>query len=104
MILTVLIGPDAEAAIAAGADVVGSSDLVARIQSGDIPFDRLIATPEMMATVSKVGRILGPRGLMPNPKMGTVTKDVTRAVKQAKEGQVQFRVEKKGIVHAGIGR
>lgn len=90
--------------MAAGADVVGSTDLIARIQAGELPFDRAIATPSMMSIVSKVGRILGPRGLMPNPKMGTVTDDVTRAVKQAKEGQVPFRVEKQGIVHAGIGK
>lgn len=97
-------GPDAEAAVSAGADVVGSNDLIEKIQAGEIPFDRVIATPEMMAMVSKVGRILGPRGLMPNPKMGTVTKDIARAVKQAKEGAVQFRVEKKGIVQAGVGK
>lgn len=90
--------------MAAGADVVGSTDLIARIQAGELPFDRVIATPSMMPQVSKVGRILGPRGLMPNPKMGTVTSDVTRAVKQAKEGQVQFRVEKHGVVHAGVGK
>ena len=103
--LTHLIaGADAEAALAAGADVVGSTDLIARIQAGELPFDRAIATPSMMSIVSKVGRILGPRGLMPNPKMGTVTDDVSRAVKQAKEGQVPFRVEKQGIVHAGVGK
>lgn len=97
-------GPEAEAAISAGADLVGSTDLIARIQAGEIPFDTAIATPEMMPLLSKVGKILGPRGLMPNPKMGTVTRDVTRAVKLAREGAVQFRVEKQGIVHAGIGK
>ena len=75
-----------------------------RIQGGEIPFDSLIATPEMMSTVGKIGRVLGPRGLMPNPKLGTVTRDVSAAVKAAKEGRVQFRVEKKGIVQAGIGK
>jgi large subunit ribosomal protein L1 len=82
---------------------VGSTDLISRIQAGEIAFDRVIATPDMMGIVSKIGKILGPRGLMPNPKMGTVTRDVARAVKQAKEGAVQFKVEKQGIVHAGIG-
>jgi len=97
-------GNDAQQASDAGADVVGAEDLVKRLQDGDIPFDTLIATPEMMPIVSRVGRILGPRGLMPNPKMGTVTKDVAKAVKTAKAGAVQFRVEKKGIVQAGIGK
>jgi len=97
-------GNDAQQATEAGADVVGGEDLVKRLQDGDIPFDSLIATPEMMSIVSRVGRILGPRGLMPNPKMGTVTKDVAKAVKAAKAGAVQFRVEKKGIVQAGLGK
>lgn len=89
-------GADAKAALEAGANVVGADDLVARVQSGDIPFDTVIATPEMMALVGKLGRVLGPRGLMPNPKMGTVTKDVAKAVKAAMAGAVQFRVEKQG--------
>jgi len=97
-------GESATAAKEAGADVVGGEDLVARIQGGDLPFDTIIATPEMMSMVSKIGKILGPRGLMPNPKLGTVTKEVARAVKTAKAGAVQFRVEKKGIVQAGIGK
>lgn len=97
-------GNDVQAALDAGASVVGSDDLLARIQSGDLPFERVIATPEMMTMVSKVGKILGPRGMMPNPKMGTVTKDVTKAVKAAKAGSVQFRVEKQGIIQAGIGK
>jgi len=97
-------GNDAQQATEAGADVVGGEDLVKRLQDGDIQFDSLIATPEMMSIVSRVGRILGPRGLMPNPKMGTVTKDVAKAVKAAKAGAVQFRVEKKGIVQAGLGK
>jgi large subunit ribosomal protein L1 len=98
------VGKDADAASEAGADVVGGEDLMLRIQGGEIPFDSLIATPEMMSTVGKIGRVLGPRGLMPNPKLGTVTRDVSAAVKAAKEGRVQFRVEKKGIVQAGIGK
>lgn len=97
-------GGDAQDAIDAGADVVGGQDLIARVQAGEIPFDRVIATPEMMALVSKVGRVLGPRGLMPNPKMGTVTKDVARAIRLARAGSVQFRVDKVGVVHAGIGK
>jgi large subunit ribosomal protein L1 len=97
-------GADAQAAIEAGADVVGSEDLVERVQKGEIPFDTVIATPEMMSIVGKIGRILGPRGLMPNPKMGSVTKDVAKAIKAAKAGAVQFRVEKAGIVQAGIGK
>jgi large subunit ribosomal protein L1 len=97
-------GGDAQAALEAGADVVGGEELIARIQRGELPFDTAIATPEMMSQVSKIGRILGPRSMMPNPKMGTVTKDITKAVNAAKAGQVQFRVEKKGIVHAGIGK
>lgn len=97
-------GQDAADALNAGADVVGAEDLVARIQKGDMPFDTVIATPEMMSLVGKIGRILGPRGMMPTPKMGSVTKDVAKAVKLAKAGAVQFRVEKAGIVQAGIGK
>ncbi len=97
-------GPKAEEAKAAGADRVGDEDLAKELQSGDIPYDRIIATPDMMAIVGKLGRILGPRGLMPNPKLGTVTMDVAKAVKEAKAGQVQFRVDKTGIVHAGVGK
>ncbi len=88
----------------AGADIVGSDELVEMIQKGDMPFDRCIATPDMMAFVGKVGKLLGPRGLMPNPKLGTVTPNVAEAVKAAKSGQVEFRVEKAGIVHAGVGK
>lgn len=88
----------------AGADIVGSEELVEMIQKGDMPFDRCIATPDMMAFVGRVGKLLGPRGLMPNPKLGTVTPNVAEAVKAAKSGQVEFRVEKAGIVHAGVGR
>ena len=94
----------AVAAIKAGADFVGAEDFLLRIQGGDLPFDTIISTPDMMPMVSKIGKILGPRGLMPNPKMGTVTNDLARAVATAKAGAVQFRVEKKGIVHAGIGK
>jgi len=97
-------GADASAALEAGADIVGDSDLIARVQGGEVLFDTAIATPEMMVQVSKIGKILGPRGLMPNPKLGTVTKDVAKAVKSAKAGTVQFRVDKQGFVHAGIGK
>ena len=91
-------------ALDAGADVVGAEDLAEKMRSGDLGYDRVIATPDMMGVVGKIGKLLGPRGLMPNPKMGTVTMDVTKAVKAAKSGEVQFRVEKAGIIHAGIGK
>ncbi len=94
----------AEEAQAAGADMVGAEDLAEQVQKGEINFDRCIATPDMMAVVGRLGKILGPRGLMPNPKLGTVTPDVTAAVQAAKAGQVEFRVEKAGIVHAGVGK
>ncbi|MCB1972372.1 MAG: 50S ribosomal protein L1 [Geminicoccaceae bacterium] len=97
-------GDAADAAQAAGADIVGAEDLADKVQAGEINFDRVIATPDMMPLVGRLGRILGPRGLMPNPKLGTVTPNVTEAVEAAKGGQVQFRVEKAGIVHAGIGK
>jgi len=97
-------GPKAEEAKAAGADVVGMDDLVARIKAGDMPFDVVIAAPDAMRVVGTLGQVLGPRGLMPNPKVGTVTPDVAQAVRNAKAGQVQFRVDKAGIVHATIGR
>ncbi|WP_296476784.1 50S ribosomal protein L1 [Roseinatronobacter sp.] len=97
-------GPKADEAKAAGADIVGAEDLMETIQSGKIEFDRCIATPDMMPIVGRLGKILGPRNLMPNPKIGTVTMDVAEAVKSAKGGQVQFKAEKAGIVHAGIGK
>jgi large subunit ribosomal protein L1 len=97
-------GAKAEEATAAGADVVGADDLAAQVQEGKIDFDRCIATPDMMGLVGRLGKILGPRGLMPNPKLGTVTMDVKGAVAAAKAGQVEFRAEKAGIVHAGIGK
>jgi large subunit ribosomal protein L1 len=97
-------GAKAEEALAAGADVVGADDLAERVQAGDIQFDRCIATPDMMALVGRLGKILGPRGLMPNPRLGTVTMDVKGAITAAKAGQVEFRAEKAGIVHAGIGK
>lgn len=97
-------GAKAEEALAAGADVVGSDDLAERVQAGDIQFDRCIATPDMMGLVGRLGKILGPRGLMPNPRLGTVTMDVKGAITAAKAGQVEFRAEKAGIVHAGIGK
>ena len=97
-------GPKAEEAKAAGADVVGADDLAALVQDGKIEFDRCIATPDMMALVGRLGKVLGPRGLMPNPKLGTVTMNVAEAVKAAKGGQVEYRVEKAGIIHSGIGK
>ena len=97
-------GPKAEEAQAAGADIVGAEDLMETIQGGTIEFDRCIATPDMMPLVGRLGKVLGPRGLMPNPKVGTVTMDVAQAVKNAKGGEVQFRVEKAGIIHGGVGK
>lgn len=97
-------GAKADEARAAGADVVGDDDLIGKIQGGTIDFDRCIATPDMMASLGKAARILGPKGLMPNPKLGTVTMEITAAVKAAKGGQVEYRVEKNGIVHAGLGK
>lgn len=97
-------GAKAEEATAAGADVVGAEDLMEKVQAGEIAFDRCIATPDMMALVGRLGKILGPRGLMPNPKLGTVTMDVKGAVEAAKSGQVEYRAEKTGIIHAGVGK
>jgi len=97
-------GPKAEEALAAGADVVGAEDLAEKVQAGEINFDRCIATPDLMGVVGRLGKILGPRGLMPNPRLGTVTMDVQGAVAAAKGGQVEFRAEKAGIIHAGIGK
>ena len=97
-------GEKADEAKAAGADIVGAENLIDSILSGKIDFDRCIATPDMMGLAGKVARVLGPKGLMPNPKLGTVTMDVTNAVKKAKAGEVQYRVEKNGIVHAGIAK
>jgi large subunit ribosomal protein L1 len=97
-------GAKAEEALAAGADVVGADDLAEKVQAGDIEFDRCIATPDMMGLVGRLGKILGPRGLMPNPKLGTVTMEVKGAVAAARAGQVEFRAEKAGIIHAGIGK
>ena len=97
-------GDKAKQALAAGADIVGDEDLVQQVSSGQINFDLLIASPDMMPVIGKIGKILGPKGLMPNPKLGTVTQDVSTAVKNAKSGQVQYKNDKAGIVHAGIGK
>ena len=97
-------GDNAEKAKAAGAELVGAEDLMETIQKGEMNFDRCIATPDMMAVVGRLGKVLGPRGLMPNPKLGTVTQDVEVAVKAAKGGQVEYRVEKTGIIHCGVGK
>jgi len=97
-------GAKAEEAEAAGADFVGAEDLVAKVQDGFMDFDRVVATPDMMAQVGRLGRVLGPRGLMPNPKLGTVTMDVTKAVTAIKAGQIEVRVDKGGVIHAPVGR
>ena len=93
-----------EVAKEAGADVIGGENLAEKVQQGEIDFERCVATPDMMSIVGKLGKVLGPRGLMPNPKLGTVTKDIAEAVKAAKGGQVEFRVEKAGVIHAGVGK
>jgi large subunit ribosomal protein L1 len=97
-------GDKAKLATDAGADIVGAEDLAEKVQAGQIEFDRVIASPDMMAIVGRLGKVLGPRGLMPNPKLGTVTNDITEAVKAAKGGQIEFRAEKAGLVHAGVGK
>ena len=97
-------GDNADKALAAGADKVGAEDLMEDMQAGNLDYDRVIATPDMMGVVGRLGKVLGPKGLMPNPKLGTVTPNVAEAVKAAKSGQVEFRVEKAGIIHAGIGK
>ena len=97
-------GPKADEANKAGADVVGAEDLVETVQAGEINFDKVIATPDMMPLVGRLGKVLGPRGMMPNPKVGTVTMDVAKAVENAKGGAVEFRAEKAGIIHAGVGK
>ena len=97
-------GAKADEATKAGADKVGAEDLMEEMQAGKLDYDRVIATPDMMGVVGRLGKVLGPKGLMPNPKLGTVTMDVTKAVTDAKSGQVEFRVEKAGIIHAGIGK
>lgn len=97
-------GPKAEEALKAGADIVGADDLADKVIAGEINFDRCIATPDMMGVVGKIGKILGPKGLMPNPKLGTVTMDVTGAVTAAKSGQIEYRTDKAGIIHAGVGK
>jgi len=97
-------GAKAEEATKAGADKVGAEDLMEEMQAGKLDYDRVIATPDMMGVVGRLGKVLGPKGLMPNPKLGTVTMDVTKAVTDAKAGQIEFRVEKAGIIHAGIGK
>jgi len=97
-------GAKADEAQAAGADVIGAEDLAEKVQAGELNFDRCIATPDMMGVVGRLGKVLGPRGLMPNPRLGTVTMDVKGAVSAAKAGQVEFRAEKAGIIHAGIGK
>jgi len=97
-------GPKADEATAAGADIVGADDLFEKVQEGFLDFDRVVATPDMMGLVGRLGRVLGPRGLMPNPKLGTVTMDVTKAVGAIKAGQIEVRVDKSGVVHAPVGR
>jgi len=94
----------AEEAVAAGADLVGAEDLAEKIQAGEMNFDRCIATPDMMGVVGRLGKVLGPKGMMPNPKLGTVTPNVAEAIQAAKAGQIEFRVEKMGIIHAGVGK